>query len=57
MTNLFGHLVKEKGDQVTDDNLRSLIFGDYLSKGRDEKLYDEIMDLKELTEVSVFCYF
>jgi hypothetical protein len=42
---------------VTDDDLRSLIFGDYLLKGRDEKLYDEIMDLKQLTEVSVFCYF
>ena len=44
--------MKEKGDQVTDDDLRSLIFGDYLSKTKDEKLYDEIMDLKELTEVS-----
>ncbi|CAG2231464.1 DNAH [Mytilus edulis] len=49
-SNLFSHLVKEKGDQVTDDDLRSLIFGDYLSKTKDEKLYDEIMDLKELTE-------
>ncbi|XP_052058680.1 dynein axonemal heavy chain 3-like isoform X1 [Mytilus californianus] len=49
-SNLFSHLVKEKGDQVTDDDLRSLIFGDYLSKTKDEKLYDEILDLKELTE-------
>ncbi|KAL3852322.1 hypothetical protein ACJMK2_015979 [Sinanodonta woodiana] len=49
MNNLFMHLAKEE-QNVTDDNLRSLMFGDCLSKGKDEKLYDEIQNLDELKQ-------
>ena len=37
---------------VTDDDIRSLMFGDYLSKGKEEKFYDEILNLNDLKEVS-----
>ena len=36
---------------MTDDNIRSLMFGDYLSKGKGERLYDEILNLEELRQV------
>ncbi|KAL5013225.1 hypothetical protein ScPMuIL_007495 [Solemya velum] len=51
MNVLFGHLV-EPGKHVTDDNIRSLLFGDYMSKAKEERLYDEIQDLEELREVN-----
>lgn len=51
MNSLFSHLMKDKDKGITDDDIRSLMFGDYLSKGKDEKLYDEILNLDELREV------
>ncbi|XP_067934548.1 dynein axonemal heavy chain 3-like [Watersipora subatra] len=47
---LFSHLVTEPGQAVTDDHLRSLMFGDYLAEG-DEKLYNEVDDLDQLQQV------
>ncbi|XP_055958183.1 dynein axonemal heavy chain 3 [Patella vulgata] len=46
---LFSHLA-EAGKVVTDDNLRSLQFGDFMGKKADEKIYDEILDIEELRE-------
>ncbi|NWU12959.1 DYH3 protein, partial [Cephalopterus ornatus] len=37
--------------KVTDDNIRSLFFGDYLKPSSSVKVYDEITDLKQLTSV------
>ncbi|XP_025062794.1 dynein heavy chain 3, axonemal [Alligator sinensis] len=37
--------------KITDDNIRSLFFGDYLKPDSDAKAYDEITDLKQLTGV------
>ncbi|GCC38553.1 hypothetical protein chiPu_0017068 [Chiloscyllium punctatum] len=37
--------------KVTDDNIRSLFFGDYLKPDSSAKAYDEIVDLKQLTSV------
>ncbi|XP_010001540.1 PREDICTED: dynein heavy chain 3, axonemal [Chaetura pelagica] len=37
--------------RVSDDNIRSLFFGDYLNPDSNEKVYDEITDLKQLTMV------
>ncbi|XP_078413797.1 dynein axonemal heavy chain 3 [Cetorhinus maximus] len=37
--------------KVTDDNIRSLFFGDYLKPEANVKAYDEIVDLKQLTSI------
>ncbi|XP_012645608.2 dynein axonemal heavy chain 3 [Microcebus murinus] len=37
--------------KIVDDNIRSLFFGDYLKPESDQKIYDEITDLKQLTAV------
>ncbi|NXA07095.1 DYH3 protein, partial [Sapayoa aenigma] len=37
--------------KVSDDNIRSLFFGDYLKPNSNVKVYDEITDLKQLTSV------
>ncbi|XP_069141245.1 dynein axonemal heavy chain 3-like isoform X4 [Argopecten irradians] len=53
MNILFKHLLPQENDQrvtVVDDDIRSLLFGDYLSKGKEEKLYDEISSMDDLRE-------
>ncbi|XP_073915702.1 dynein axonemal heavy chain 3 isoform X2 [Castor canadensis] len=37
--------------KIADDNIRSLFFGDFFKPGSDQKIYDEITDLKQLTVV------
>ncbi|NXH72361.1 DYH3 protein, partial [Hydrobates tethys] len=37
--------------KISDDNIRSLFFGDYLKPDSNIKAYDEITDLKQLTAV------
>lgn len=37
--------------KITDNNIRSLFFGDYFKPDSDVKAYDEITDLKQLTAV------
>ncbi|KAK0675118.1 DYH3 protein, partial [Pygoscelis papua] len=37
--------------KISDDNIRSLFFGDYLKPDSNVKVYDEITDLKQLTTV------
>uniref|UniRef100_A0A8C3PA09 Dynein axonemal heavy chain 3 n=1 Tax=Chrysemys picta bellii TaxID=8478 RepID=A0A8C3PA09_CHRPI len=37
--------------KITDNNIRSLFFGDYFKPESDVKAYDEITDLKQLTTV------
>ncbi|CAM4521786.1 dynein axonemal heavy chain 3 [Lepidochelys kempii] len=37
--------------KITDNNIRSLFFGDYFKPDSDVKTYDEITDLKQLTTV------
>ncbi|GCB71663.1 hypothetical protein scyTo_0001655 [Scyliorhinus torazame] len=44
---LLSHLTPS--GKVTDDNIRSLFFGDYLKPDASVKAYDEIVDLKQLT--------
>ena len=46
---LFEHLATEQ--QVTDDNIRSLMFGDYMASKDEQKSYDEVQDLDTLREV------
>lgn len=50
---LFSHIMTDSSKGVTDDDIRSLMFGDYLSKGKEEKFYDEILNLDDLREVRV----
>lgn len=49
---IFGRLATP-GKQPTDDDMRSLMFGDYMVSSRDvvKSNYDEIKDLNELREV------
>lgn len=51
MNVLFSHIMTDSSIGVTDDDIRSLMFGDYLSKGKEEKFYDEILNLNDLKEV------
>ncbi|KAM9584412.1 dynein axonemal heavy chain 3 [Trichechus inunguis] len=37
--------------KIIDDNIRSLFFGDFFKPESDQKIYDEITDLKQLTVV------
>lgn len=55
---IFGRLATP-GKHPTDDDMRSLMFGDYLISSREaiKSYYDEIKDLTELREVSYFTYF
>uniref|UniRef100_A0A8B9DMU0 Dynein axonemal heavy chain 3 n=1 Tax=Anser cygnoides TaxID=8845 RepID=A0A8B9DMU0_ANSCY len=48
-SNSFNHL--SPTGKVSDDNIRSLFFGDYLKPDSNVKVYDEITDLKQLTTV------
>uniref|UniRef100_A0A8C3CSN0 Dynein axonemal heavy chain 3 n=1 Tax=Cairina moschata TaxID=8855 RepID=A0A8C3CSN0_CAIMO len=48
-SNNFNHL--SPTGKVSDDNIRSLFFGDYLKPDSNIKVYDEITDLKQLTSV------
>ncbi|XP_065937642.1 dynein axonemal heavy chain 3 isoform X7 [Magallana gigas] len=50
MNVLFSHIMTDSSIGVTDDDIRSLMFGDYLSKGKEEKFYDEILNLNDLKE-------
>ena len=50
MNSSLGHLSKNQSKHLVDDDIRSLIFGDFLSGKEDERVYDEIMDLEELRE-------
>lgn len=60
---LFAHLAKTEGEEetstkvvpVTDDNLRSLFFGDYLVPGAEPRLYAEVTEFGKLKEVMEDC--
>lgn len=45
---VLGHLTMS--GKVKEDNIRSLFFGDYL-RPEGERIYDEIVDLRELSRV------
>ncbi|XP_028407226.1 dynein heavy chain 3, axonemal-like [Dendronephthya gigantea] len=49
LNNVFEHLVTS-GNQVRGDDLRSLYFGDYMSKKERGRNYDEVRDLDALQE-------
>eukprot|EP00116_Pleurobrachia_bachei_P012366 sb/3472628/ len=49
---LFSHL-GQIGKEVTDNDLRSLFFGDYINPTDPNKQYDEITDFDALKDVSV----
>lgn len=44
---LLKHLMT--GGAITDDNVRSLFFGDYMIPGAEPRVYDEVKDFKKLT--------
>lgn len=51
LNTLFSHIV-EPGKLIVDEDIRALIFGDFITKSKgDERQYDEIQNLKELREV------
>ena len=50
MDKLLEHLVEPKGAKLNDNNVRSLIFGDYAFADTESKTYDEITDLEELSK-------
>ncbi|CAF0812221.1 unnamed protein product [Brachionus calyciflorus] len=50
MDKLLEHLTEPQGSKLTDNNIRSLIFGDYARPESESKIYDEITDLNELSK-------
>ena len=48
---MFEHLATP-GQQTSDDDLRSLMYGDYMGGKEEERSYDEVRDLDVLREVS-----
>lgn len=51
MNVLFFYIMIDFFIGVIDDDIRSLMFGDYLFKGKEEKFYDEIFNFNDLKEV------
>lgn len=49
--NVFGHLTGKNNRAVENDDMRSLMFGDYVTKGSTEKIYDEVIDIEDVTEI------
>ncbi|KAL6620932.1 hypothetical protein LY90DRAFT_662178 [Neocallimastix californiae] len=49
--NVFGHLTGKSNRAVENDDMRSLMFGDYVTKGSTEKIYDEVTDIEDVTEI------
>lgn len=47
---MFGHLAVP-GKHPTDDDLRKLMFGDYMQQQQQSSNYDEIKDFQLLAEV------
>ncbi len=52
MNKLFEHLATP-GQQTSDDDLRSLMYGDYMGGKEEERSYDEVRDIDVLREVRV----
>ncbi|EDV27935.1 uncharacterized protein TRIADDRAFT_52992 [Trichoplax adhaerens] len=49
---LFKHLISDVQNPIlTDDDLRSLFFGDYMSTGNEVKAYNEITNFSQLTSI------
>ena len=48
LDNLLKHL-SSSGGQVCDDDIRNLLFGDYMIPGVEPRIYDEITDIATLT--------
>lgn len=53
MDQLLGHL--SHSGHVNDDDLRSLMFGDYMFPDADPRVYDEVTDLPQLTSTMEQC--
>lgn len=51
---IFAHLATP-GKQVSDGDLRSLMFGDYMAGKETERNYDEVKDFNKLQMVSWCC--
>ena len=52
LNGVLGHLAVP-GKQITDNDIRSLMFGDYMTSKDEERMYDEIKDLNSLREVRI----
>eukprot|EP00842_Homolaphlyctis_polyrhiza_P000439 jgi/Hompol1/1396/HPOL_002693-RA len=48
---IFGHLDSNKDGKVEDDDLRSLMFGDYILPDAAVRIYDEVMNVNKVSEV------
>ena len=49
MGSLMQHLALD-GKKLSDDNIRSLFFGDYMTPDSPEKVYDEVLEMDALTK-------
>ena len=57
MNTVCAHLA-QPGKQVTGDDVRSLMFGDYMATAEsDDRHYDEIEDLSEVRQVRIELYY
>ncbi|KAI8927547.1 dynein heavy chain and region D6 of dynein motor-domain-containing protein [Entophlyctis helioformis] len=48
---VFGHLDSNKDGKVDDDDLRSLMFGDYILPDAATRIYDEVVNVAKISEV------
>ncbi len=51
LSHICKHLASDPKNGTTDDDLRSLFFGDYMMPGADPRVYDEVSDPHKLQEV------
>ncbi|KAI9354083.1 dynein heavy chain and region D6 of dynein motor-domain-containing protein [Zopfochytrium polystomum] len=50
-TDVFGHLDSNKDGKVEDDDMRSLMFGDFILPNAAVKFYDEVLDIGAASEI------
>ncbi|TPX59932.1 hypothetical protein PhCBS80983_g02164 [Powellomyces hirtus] len=48
---VFSHLDSNKDGQIEDDDMRSLMFGDYTQPDAAVRFYEEVMDVNKISEV------
>ncbi|KAI8893820.1 dynein heavy chain and region D6 of dynein motor-domain-containing protein [Globomyces pollinis-pini] len=48
---IFEHLVSKKGTEIVDDDMRNLMFGDYIDPEALIRVYDEVLNVAKVSEV------
>ncbi|XP_065190205.1 dynein axonemal heavy chain 12-like [Sycon ciliatum] len=54
-SDVFKHLASKTGREASEDDMRSLLFGDYMNPDADPRLYEEVSSLEDFSSVVETC--